>query len=179
MRNRSLGLLLSASIILNLMTLIIVHFRSRVEDWPKLAIQIFDSYLRLCLYSSLGFFIIGILSFHFFEDFSHKKGGIGKQDHPSAPKLLIVAFVLSLIAVPCPVGSNLEALVCVAAMIALTFGIKRINVIFILFQFLGRYSYFIYFVHFFVLDFIRILTKGVKSTYYLSFSTPLFLCLFL
>lgn len=179
LRNRSLGLLLSSATIVNLMTLVLIHFRSRMEGWPKFAIQIFDSYLRLGLYSSLGFFIIGILSFHFFEDFSRKRKGIGKPDHTRAPVLLIVAFVLSLIAVPCPVGSNLEALIYVAVMIVLIFGIKRVNVMFILFQFLGRYSYFIYFIHFLVLDFIRILSKGVNSTYLLSFSTPLFFVLVL
>jgi peptidoglycan/LPS O-acetylase OafA/YrhL len=179
MRNRSLALLLSGATVVNLMTLVLLYFRSRVENWPKLTLQIFESYIRLGLYSSLGFFIIGILSFQFFEDFSCKRKGIRKPDGAGIPKLLTITFLLSLMAVPCPVGSNLEALIYVATMTTFIFAIKRVNVIFELFQFLGRYSYFIYFIHFLVLDLIRIVTKGVKSTYFLSFSTPLFFVLVL
>jgi peptidoglycan/LPS O-acetylase OafA/YrhL len=68
MRNRSLNFLFGVASIVNIATLILIHLRSRIDVSSRLAIEIIDSWLRLGLYSTFGFFIIGITSFHFFNN---------------------------------------------------------------------------------------------------------------
>jgi len=165
-RNKPLTILLSGALVLNLMTLVLILFRSITINLPELVLQIISSWLRLGFYSSCGFFIIGIVSCVLYQNILQPKDAIESSDEIEIPKILFALFLLSLTAVPCPVGSNLEALIYVSVTIAFTIVLKKVRIVYSLIKFLGRYSYFIYFMHFLILAAIRWLTLEIGPRNY-------------
>jgi peptidoglycan/LPS O-acetylase OafA/YrhL len=109
-----------------------------------------DAWLRLGLYSTFSFFLIGILSFTFYHEITSKL-------EVTIPRKELLLFALSQLFIPCPQGYQIEAIgFLVIALLTATL-VTNMGVLSRLASSLGRFSYFIYFVHFLLLDVIKII----------------------
>ncbi len=157
-RNRPLNKILSIVILINFFTSLAFLIRPRINGLPILFLQIVDAWLRLSIYSTFGYFLIGILSYLSFTHIKNSKiGRLNFSDFDVSPNIFIV-FCVSLIVIPCPFGSQVEAIGYIAIMIMISFGILRHQKLSSFLQLLGKYSYFIYFVHFIILMNVRWIT---------------------
>ena len=75
-----------------------------------------------------------------------------------------ILFCISLLLVPCPFGNQIEAIGYLLLMIFISFGILHNQKLNFVFRFLGRYSYFIYFMHFLALSSVNWITNRLDFT---------------
>jgi peptidoglycan/LPS O-acetylase OafA/YrhL len=160
-RNRSLNQILRIVILINFITSLIFLLRPRVSGLPILCLQIIDAWLRLSLYSTLGYFLIGILTYLSFKQIKISKAtNLKFSDFDISPKILII-FCVSLLVIPCPFGNQVEAIGYIGIMILISSGILKYQKPRCFFKLLGKYSYFIYFMHFIILMVIRWITERI------------------
>lgn len=115
-----------------------------------------ESWLRLGLYGTWPFFVAGGLAFIWFGKDDAGKRAIADISRPGiiGRAGVVVAIVIIARWVPVPFGMTYEALLTCLVLLALVWLMTkwiqtvRAGVI------LGRYSYFIYFAHFWVLEFV-------------------------
>jgi peptidoglycan/LPS O-acetylase OafA/YrhL len=150
-RRTSTSLILKILTVINFFTILAVAFRPKMETIPKPLLLILDAWLRLGLYSTIGYFLIGVFAYRLIFQINKSTGTI-ELPSGDVPGLSIAIFFLSFLFVPCPFGSQIEAITYVAFMLLISFSIMRIDFFKSVFKYLGRHSYFIYFVHFLVLD---------------------------
>lgn len=180
-RRRSLNQVLKSLTLINCLTLGVDYFRAKIESFPKLILCILDAWLRLGLYSTIGYFLIGILSYKVFS------GSIKAWRDASFLTLKVsystaIFFALSLLVIPCPFGNQIEAILFLVTMILISLAILRIKLLNKFFQFLGRYSYFIYFMHIPILGLLYLVLKGEilslqSSPQFIVFTLVLFFAL--
>ena len=124
---------------------------SKLQDINWILKSLLESWLRLGIYSTFSFFLIGIILFKAyslrsrFADFDMHS--IDKKNTFAASVFLFSQFII-----PCPQGFQIEALgvVTLAMIFAALFLNFRLATW--LLNTLGRYSYFIYFSHFLFLE---------------------------
>ena len=75
-----------------------------------------------------------------------------------------IVFCISLLLVPCPFGNQMEAIGYLLLMIFISFGILRNQKLNSIFRLLGKYAYFIYFMHFLALASVSWITKRLDFT---------------
>ena len=148
---RVILLILSAA---NLVTLgLIAAFET---DKPtNLFAQGVNAWIRLDLYATVCFFILGLIAYRVWAKTQEGSSVVEAFAALKLDALTVTAFTLSFLAVPLAYGTNLNALGCVVACLALSFGAYKVNWAAKAFATIGKYSYFIYFCHFFVLDIVR------------------------
>lgn len=147
-RNRSLNSILKIAVLINFTTSILYILRLNMNYFPPLFLQILDAWFRLGLYSTFGYFLIGILSYLSYIKIKESKGINLNFNHLNISPNVFIVFCLSLLVIPCPFGNQFEAIGYLGITILVSLGILRNKKISSFFQFLGRYSYFIYFGHF-------------------------------
>lgn len=151
MRNRSMVSILQILTLMNLLTGLIAITRPKLGDFPEFSLQLIDAWLRLSLYSSIGYFVIGAFAYLLYRHVKDAKS-LKSQINYEIPWLRAALFLVSTFFIPCPFGRQIEAIGYLAIMVLISFCVLNSNVLKTLFQNLGRYSYFIYFMHFLVLD---------------------------
>lgn len=160
-RNRSMASILQILTLMNLLTGLIAITRPELDNFPLFLLLLIDAWLRLSLYSSIGYFVIGAFSYLLYRQVKEAKSSKIEINY-EIPWLRAALFLVSTLFIPCPFGSQIEAIAYLAIMIVISFCVLNSNVLKTLFQNLGRYSYFIYFMHFLVLDAMTLLLNKIN-----------------
>lgn len=127
-----------------------------VHAWAPWVQQLADSWLRFGLYGTWPFFVCGGLAYLFIIT-SKEKAALSMVNQPK--KALVIFFLVAVILIvawwiPIPFGMTYEAVATCVVLLPVSWLVARWQVSGRLAAFLGRYSYFIYFAHFWVLIFI-------------------------
>jgi peptidoglycan/LPS O-acetylase OafA/YrhL len=163
-RRLSLNSVLKIAALINFLTSVVYFVRPKLDTFSDLSLNIIDAWIRLGLYSTMGYFLIGILSYTVFsqvKEFSIT--GLKFSDFNISHNVFIM-FCISLMLVPCPFGNQIEAIGYLLLMICISFGILRNQKLNSIFRFLGRYAYFIYFMHFLALASLNWITNRLDFT---------------
>ena len=161
MRNRSMASILQILTLVNLLTGLVAITRNKLDDFPFFWLLLIDAWLRLSLYSSIGYFVIGAFSYLLHRHFKEAKSS-KPQINYEIPWLSAALFLVSTFFIPVPFGGQIEAIGYLATMILFSFCALNSVVLKRFFQHLGKYSYFIYFMHFLVLDAISIFLNKIN-----------------
>lgn len=151
-RKQSLNSLLKIAALINFITSLAFLARPKIGAFPILFLQIVDAWFRLSLYSTMGYFLIGILSYTAFNQLEESRNTSLKFNDLNISHNTFIVFCVSLLIIPSPFGTQIEAIGYLSLMILISFGILRNQKLSSLFRFLGKYAYFIYFMHFLVLE---------------------------
>jgi peptidoglycan/LPS O-acetylase OafA/YrhL len=115
-----------------------------------------EAWLRLSLYSTIGFFILGGITGKFLDPSGRTEFYSRLRSYPLKYKSVALGYFVTFVFLPCPFGSTIQALI---FLIAAIFVGGRLSLYPTLGKFLGtcgEYSYFIYFFHFMVLHLTRV-----------------------
>ena len=158
-RSRSLNSVLKIVALINILTHLAFLARPKLDKFPSLFLKFIDAWFRLSLYSTIGYFLIGILSYMVFSQLKESRTTrLNFADIDISHNTFIVFFI-SLLLVPCPFGNQIEAIGYLTLMIVVSLGILRNQRLSSLFRFLGKHAYFIYFMHFLALMSVSWITK--------------------
>lgn len=153
--------LLTVIAFLNAFTLISQSVRipgTNTHSWLSILL---DAWIRSGFYSSLSFFTLGIL-FGIIISSNTQSSVRNKLDEILEEKQSkLIPFILSFILIPTPFGYTVEALGYVLIMILVGFLSLSSNTGSWFLRFIGKYSYFMYFAHFLILDFLKGATKNL------------------
>jgi len=139
-------------IVVNLATLSLIYLQ-RHGNFPSGTIQyLAEAWLRLNTYSTFAFFMFGAISARIYKEYktSHSLATFFTESNRLA--FWFLAYLLTFVTLPLAFGNNIQALGFVSFMILLSFCIVRISMLSSFFTFIGKYSYFIYFSHFLILE---------------------------
>jgi peptidoglycan/LPS O-acetylase OafA/YrhL len=139
-------------IAVNLVTLSLIYLQ-RHGNFPSGKIQyLVEAWLRLNTYSTFAFFMFGAISAMIYKEYktSHSMTTFFTESNRLA--FWFLGYLLTFITLPLAFGNNIHALGFVSFMILLSFCIVRISMLSSFFTFIGKYSYFIYFSHFLILE---------------------------
>jgi peptidoglycan/LPS O-acetylase OafA/YrhL len=165
-----------------LMLFQLTHFYTHV---PNVIQQSIEGYLRLNLFTTFDFFLIGIIANRIYSKLRNSESLESFLNSYRKNGITLIIFTLSFMHAPLPVGKTVEALGFIFASLLIAFGISRVSLLQNLFKMMGKFSYFIYFIHFQLLFFLTRWTNhnNFKLDYELSqlvvFFPLLFLTLFL
>ena len=163
-RRRSLDSMLKIVVLINFLTSVVYIARPKLDTFSDLSLNIIDAWIRLGLYSTIGYFLIGILSFTVFNQLKGSRNTALNFSDFNISHNTFILFCISLLLVPCPFGNQIEAMGYLILMIFISFGILRNQKLSSIFRFLGRYAYFIYFMHFLALASVNWITKRLDFT---------------
>lgn len=176
-RSGSFNSVLKIATVFNIFTALMIFTRPMLTMLPQIVLSIVDAWFRLSLYSTIGFFLIGILSYTVFcntREFQISKLKISDLNFSFN---VFIVYLVSLLLVPLPFGTSIEAFGYVLVMIFVSLGILRTKKIGYLFQFLGKHAYFVYFMHFLVLAFVnRIVNELDLTVSWLGGQQVIFIC---
>jgi peptidoglycan/LPS O-acetylase OafA/YrhL len=184
MRKIKLIKLTKILIMINFGTGALFMARSNLEGTLVAKILV-EPWLRLSLYSTLGYFYLGILCVLLFQD-TRAKNSIRPDLKilDLSPKIFLM-YVISIFVIPCPFGSQIEAIGYIVVNMLIATGILRIEKLKRIFLVLGKYSYFIYFAHILLLELATQLLQalhlasGFPGTQIVAFATLFSLVLML
>ena len=163
-RNRSLNSVLKMVALINILTSVGFLARPKLDALPSVFLKIIDAWFRLSLYSTVGYFLIGILSYIVFSQMKESRiTGLRFADFNISHNTFLV-FCISLLLIPCPFGNQIEAIGYLFMMILVSVGILRNQKLSSIFRFLGKHAYFIYFMHFLTLASVGWVTKRLNFT---------------
>ena len=151
-RNRSLNVVLVSAALVNIVTRYLRDSRPYLNAWPNGSLHVLDAWLRLGLYSTFGYFLIGILSFLIYQGWLNTRSIQASFKSAGISWPVWALFIPSLFIVSCPLGRQNQAYAFLIVMILVSFAIMKFTTSRRIFTVLGKYSYFIYFMHFRVLD---------------------------
>jgi peptidoglycan/LPS O-acetylase OafA/YrhL len=163
-RNRSLNTVLKVAAFVNFLTSITLFTREKLDSLPIIFLKIIDAWFRLSLYSTFGYFLIGILGFTIFSQVKKSQTTDLKFSDLKISHNTIIVFSLSLLIIPCPFGDQIEAIGYLTLMVVISFAILRNQKLSTGFRFLGRHAYFIYFMHFLALESVEWFVQSTKFT---------------
>jgi peptidoglycan/LPS O-acetylase OafA/YrhL len=146
-RNRSLNSIINFSTLISFITYLAFIARPKMDTYPTLFLQLIDAWFRLGLYSTFGYFLFGILSFLVFSQYKEIGFTGFRSIETNFSKASFMMYLVIFLLLPCPFGNQIEAMSFMLIMILISFGILRNRIATNFFRFLGRYSYFIYFMH--------------------------------
>ncbi len=158
---------------LNILSSLVFLLTSSQKNFGGLFFLLADSWSRLSLFSTFSFFSIGII-FGFLID----KGFDGFIQAIRGNRKLYFSlgfFTLSMFTIPTPFGKTLEAVGTVVGFIVLSFYLTEKSLLNLFFVSLGKYSYFIYFAHFIVLDLVAWITRRLGLNFDFLFSQKIVL----
>ena len=110
-------------------------------------------WLRLGLYNTFTFFLIGIIFTYISKEFRGRSFSSQSHKRKTLDSMVFASLLISLGIVPCPFGNSLEALFYLVFNLIAGFLILRVNLLTVMLCKIGKVSYFIYFCHFLVLRF--------------------------
>ena len=153
-RRRGLRVLV-ASVLIGYATYFAARFLS-LTGMPSVIEWFAEGWVRLGLYGTWPFFVIGGVAALAWRDRDRLRERLSGYATSPSLAVLVVGAVLLFLVVPVPFGDGPTALGVVMVLAAVGVAIARIGRWGRMTQSLGRYSYFIYFAHFFVLDALAI-----------------------
>ena len=115
-----------------------------------------DTWIRLSLSSTLGFFIFGGVLYKLFIGFSRESVLIKIKSLPLSLKVTGIVYFITFIYLPLPFGKTHEAIIFCALALILGMLLNRWGFSRRIIGTIGKYSYFIYFAHFLILDFFKL-----------------------
>lgn len=163
-RNRSLNTFLKVVAFVNFLTSITLFARAKLDDLPNIFLKVIDAWFRLSLYSTFGYFLIGILGFTVFSQLKKSQTTDLKFTDLKISHNTLILFCLSILIIPCPFGNQIEAIGYLSLMVVISFAILRNRKLSTGFRFLGRHAYFIYFMHFLALESVEWFVQSTKFT---------------
>jgi peptidoglycan/LPS O-acetylase OafA/YrhL len=110
-----------------------------------------ESWIRLNLYATFDYFLLGMICFYWYTKYQEKKVLIDSLNEINVPMSSLILLILSMFIVPLQFGHQRAAIACLIAVIFLSTRIYPFRIFRKFFVLLGKYSYFIYFCHFQVL----------------------------
>lgn len=135
---------------MNLATLAAIHFESSLPHWSGRPI---DDWVRLGFYSTFFYFLLGVVAYSIV---SRLRKGESLSDirksRSSFEWILSIIYVSTVLTLPLSFGNNAQAIGIVLLSLGLGFVIQRVRRVVPALTTLGKYSYFIYFVHLLVLS---------------------------
>jgi len=123
-----------------------------------------DSWYRLGIFGTLGFFIVGLIAYRVYAQVSAGSSITEAVKSLQVRPIVAIFYSLSFLAVPLSHGSVLSALGYVVCLIAMSLGLYQIPAAKKFLSSVGKYSYFMYFCHFFVLDALLFFAKNISLT---------------
>jgi peptidoglycan/LPS O-acetylase OafA/YrhL len=111
-----------------------------------------DAFIRLNLYSTIFYFILGILIRRIFAENEIVNSKVFFKTLKENVNLIFLIYLL-IISLPIAFGSNLQALAFILGALLFVLLLTRFHFFYSGLQKIGIYSYFIYFMHFRILDF--------------------------
>jgi|GEM_PF-939253 len=154
LRKFSLRNILRILAAVNLATLALVSFSSVFKNHHIISLAI-EAWLRLDVYATIGFFILGLITYRVWAKTQEGKSIGEALASLEVDTTTAVVYTLTFMAVPLAYSHTLNALGFVLACLALSYGAYKVNWASKAFATIGKYSYFIYFAHFIVLDIVR------------------------
>ncbi len=155
LRKFSLKNMLRVLAAVNLMTLVLITIAVANSKQGGLFMLAIKAWLRLDVFATIGFFIIGLIAYRVWAKTQEGKS-IGEAFAAlEVDAFTAVAYTLTFMMVPLAYGHELEALGFVVACLAISYGAYKVNWAAKGLATVGKYSYFIYFCHFFVIDLVR------------------------
>jgi len=131
----------------NLATLVLIAFGPVIHK-HRIASLVVDAWLRLDLFATICFFILGLIAYRVW---AKTQEGLNIGEAMAALKLdplSVAAFALTFMAVPLAFYYNVEAVGFIVACLALSFAAYKVNWAAKTFATIGKYSYFVYFATF-------------------------------
>ena len=175
LRKYGLRKTVSWMICINFLTISLVYLQRHVSNihMPKYFIDVINAWVRLDLFATFGYFLMGILSFIGYRRF-RKTGELRSVfGEFGISKISFFFLVISFLFVPLNFGRQPVAIISVIFMIAISLGIYQILSLRRLFSFFGKYSYFIYFCHFQVLSIFSYAVNRTQFTLSIPLAQPL------
>jgi peptidoglycan/LPS O-acetylase OafA/YrhL len=178
-RNRSLTKVFGLLSVLNIVTFLLNY--SQKNNFIKihfLNLSI-DAWMRLNLYATLGYFLLGVLSYKFIQNYKIKANLFNAFSSLGLNIYVLCLYFLTWLCLPITFAHHgeVEILAFVLFFISLARIFMKIRLLRNIFQIFGRYSYFIYFCHFQALELATRLFKHFNSV--LNFSGSFALSFFI
>lgn len=145
-------------IAINLLTLFSKNFNF-LNQYIKSRIFLsifFESWMRLSIFTTFGFFILGGLYYKYVNEYSGASFSICLKSIPKIYTFAGFSYLFTLLLLPIPFGNTYQALIFVFLSISIGTLLNKGAGTRITFCTLGKYSYFIYFFHFLVLDLLKL-----------------------
>jgi peptidoglycan/LPS O-acetylase OafA/YrhL len=162
LRKHSLNRILIILTAVNVITFaLFVNFRDRSRHTGAFA-YVVDSWYRLGIFGTIGFFIVGLIAYRVYTSVSQGESLVEAVKSLKISPLVAIFYSISFFAMPLSHGSVLSALGYVVCLIAMSFGLYQIPFAKRFLSAVGKYSYFMYFCHFFVLDATVYLAEKTK-----------------
>ena len=154
----------------NLMSSLIYFSLPSLESLPRSITIPIEAWIRLNLYATFGYFFLGILaaqlSSKIKEELDLKAAIYEMKVHDKTFAFWLASFLL----VPLSFGKQIEALGFLILCLLCSYGFSKVSILRLVLNSLGRYSYFIYFAHFLILELISfsVRTLGLNFNFYLG-----------
>ncbi|CAN2173122.1 COG1835 Predicted acyltransferases [Candidatus Nanopelagicaceae bacterium] len=150
-------------IIANLATIGFVYTRPLYVSFPGFFLNVLDAWVRLGLYSTLGFFLVGFLAYLQIRHKRDQPGAFTETlfEYFNLSHKSLLLYAITFLFLPCPFGSQIEAIGFILFSYFLSICILNGQRLSRCFQIIGKYSYFIYFAHHLVLEMLQqLIGKG-------------------
>jgi peptidoglycan/LPS O-acetylase OafA/YrhL len=164
-RNRSANTIFLALSSVNIATLLINYIVQHNYLKAPLFLLIFNAWIRLDLYATFGYFIFGIFSYQFNQNYKKFKN-IGQSLKSLRINLFcLLIYVVTWLVLPIAYGHHgqIQTLAFVLLFIVLSKFIAKVFFLRHVFIILGRFSYFIYFFHFLVIELVSTLSRNFSG----------------
>jgi peptidoglycan/LPS O-acetylase OafA/YrhL len=115
-----------------------------------------ETWIRLSLFSTVGFFILGGALYRWLNGFSRASILNNVSSLPLGLKVVGIVYFVTFVYLPLPFGKTYEAIMFVTLAIILGIFLNRWDISRRIMGTIGKYSYFIYFAHFLILDFFKL-----------------------
>ena len=155
-RNRSMNKVFICLNIINVATLFAIHLKhNKLITTPFLNLAV-SAWLRLDLYATFGYFLLGVLSYKFIQKYNKEKNLLRAYRSLGVNPFNLSLYLFLWLLLPLNFAHHGEigTLAFVIFFIWLSRIFLKINFLRKIFQILGRFSYFIYFCHFLMLELV-------------------------
>ena len=158
-RRQAMPKILATMGTINLVSIILLLGRSKIALTSPELYAFVSVWLRLGLYSTFSFFLSGIMAQKFFK----RKENEGLDVFWTSKSFIF--FVLTSFCINCPQGIQIEAIGYLLCNALIANSLANYEKLGGLFSLLGRYSYFLYFFHFLVIQFVIYLLNSGRVTF--------------
>lgn len=124
------------------------------ENSPKYFSLSVEAWLRLNIFATYGYFLIGACAAIVFRNYSQTGDFRKSITLLGVPYLALLFFFLSFISIPLNFGNQTHAIGFLMVMLLLSKPLEQRKYLRIFFSYIGKYSYFIYFSHYVILRLI-------------------------
>ena len=162
LRKWSTRKILGISLAVNLISALLYFLKPELQTLPEMIVLAIEAWIRLNVFATLGYFLLGYLGAQIFQTLSHIKYNSQQEFQHEFPSLLASFWFLSFLLIPLNFGRQIEAIGWVTLCILSSIGIKESRKLRKGLIILGKYSYFIYFVHFLVIELLGFIVSNLN-----------------